>query len=245
MSRELLSGGIAWHWHAWRSRQLWAPSVQFISTWLGNQCVHQKGDTLLLIGASAGWMMSNQWLCQFKEIKTYDLDPVAASLFRWNHGKTLSKKGIQLSCHTQDALVVLPQLLDQHPNSVVFFDNVLGQLRFTCSSLDATEKKLKKVRSDLIGRTWGSIHDRMSGPIGQTQTRHLLNSPLHTKGYLKEDSEIQTWLIQMNAKSPWLDHLTQDVFPEETPVENMTWAFNQNYWHWLQMGWVHGERCVP
>ena len=79
MSRQLLSGGIAWHWQAWRSRTLWSPSVQLISDWLENQRPHQNQETLLLIGSSAGWMMSNTWLCQFKEIKTFDIDPLAAT----------------------------------------------------------------------------------------------------------------------------------------------------------------------
>jgi deoxyribodipyrimidine photolyase len=165
---------------------------------------------------------------------------LAATLFKWNHGKTLRNKGIPLFCHTQDALAVLPQLLDQHPNAVVFFDNLLGQLRFTCNNLDAAEKKLKQVRSDLVGRNWGSLHDRMSGAIEQIHTQPRLVSPFHTAGHLKKDSEIQAWLNQINAKSPWLDHLTQDVFPDEAEVANITWAFNQTYWHWLQMGWVRG-----
>jgi hypothetical protein len=240
--RKLLSGGSVWHWQAWRSRQLWSPSVQLISKWLVNEQALQKYDKLLLIGASAGWMMSNQWLCQFKEINTFDIDPLAASLFKWNHGKILHERGIKLSCHTQDALAVLPQLLVQHPNALIFFDNVLGQLRFTYSSLDATEKKLKKIKSDLQGRTWGSLHDRMSGSIERSPTGQSIIDPFHTKGFIKKDTEIQSWLMQMNALSPWLDHLTQDVFPDETEVHNLTWAFNQNYWHWLQMGWVYGNR---
>jgi hypothetical protein len=241
MSRQLLSGGIAWHWQAWRSRHLWFPSVRLISNWLENQGPHQKQETLLLIGSSAGWMMSNHWLCQFKEIKTFDIDPLAATLFKWNHGRALREKGIQLCCHTQDALAALPQLLNQHPNAVVFFDNLLGQLRFTCNNLEDAEKKLKQVRSDLVGRSWGSLHDRMSGAIEEIHIQHGSVRPLHTIGHLKKDSEIQAWLNQIHAKSPWLDHLTHDVFPDETKVENMTWAFSRTYWHWLQMGWVHGQ----
>jgi hypothetical protein len=239
MRRKQLSGGFAWHWQAWRSRQLWSPSVEFISNWLDSQQVHQKHDTLLLIGASAGWMMSNRWLCQFKEIQTFDIDPLAASLFKWNHGKTINAQGIKLSCHTQDALAVLPQVLDQHPKAAVFFDNVLGQLRFTCSSLEEAEKKLKQVKTDLWGRSWGSLHDRMSGAMAQSSYKEMSLPQLHAKGSFKKESEVQAWLTQINALSPWLDHLTQDVFPDDSEVENFAWAFKQNYWHWLQMGWVH------
>jgi len=238
MRYKQLSGGMAWHWQAWRSRKLWSPSVHLISNWLDRQRAYQQHDTLLLIGASAGWMMSSRWLCQFKEVKTFDIDPLSASLFKWHHGKTLKKKGIQLSCHHLDALAELPQLLDQYPEAAVFFDNVLGQLRFTCDSLQATEKKLAKLKLDLVGRSWGSLHDRMSGALVQSPSNSLVRCPMHAKGYFKKETDIQAWLTQINAMSPWLDHLTQDVFPDEAAVENITWAFNQNYWHWLQMGWV-------
>ena len=51
---------------------------------------------------------------------------------------------------------------------------------------------------------------------------------LHAKGSFKKESEVQAWLTQINALSPWLDHLTQDVFPDDSDVENFAWAFKQN-----------------
>ena len=41
----------------------------------------------------------------------------------------------------------------------------------------------------------------------------------------------QQWLTQLNAESPWLDHLTHDVFPLETSgqeinIQNLSF---QNY----------------
>ena len=45
-------------------------------------------------------------------------------------------------------------------------------------------------------------------------------------------------LTQLDAQSPWLDHLTQDVFPSGVSVQNFAWNFSPNYRHWLQAGWV-------
>jgi cysteine desulfurase len=50
--------------------------------------------------------------------------------------------------------------------------------------------------------------------------------------------EAQKWLSQINAQSPWLDHLTDHVFDKTTAVHNFAWAFKPSYWHWLQAGWV-------
>jgi hypothetical protein len=53
----------------------------------------------------------------------------------------------------------------------------------------------------------------------------------------------QQWLTQLNAQSPWLDHLTHDVFPADTSgqavhIQNFAWNFSAGYRHWLQAGWV-------
>jgi hypothetical protein len=238
MFRTQLSGGLAWHLHAWRSKDLWSPTVQLFSDWLKVQSIHERHDSLVLIGASAGWMMPSDWLCQFKEIRTFDIDPLAATLFKFNHGKLLKEKGIHLICFTQDALVALPQIIEQNPHSFIFFDNVLGQLRFVSSSMQEAENRLCHLKKTLVDRNWGSLHDRMSGFIHQTLNSERLESQLHAHGLLNSDAEIQAWLTNIRAQSPWLDHLTQDVFPKGASVQNIIWDFKPNYRHWLQMGCV-------
>ena len=105
-----LTGGVAWHWQAWRSQARWASTSQAIEHWLLNQGkvfkVSGVADqpSLLLIGASAGWMMSTQWLQQFARVDIFDIDPWAAPLFKWRHGAALKRNGVALYCHTCDAL---------------------------------------------------------------------------------------------------------------------------------------------
>jgi hypothetical protein len=233
-----LSGGITWHWHAWRSKESWLPTVKLITDWLNGQSIHERHATLFLIGASAGWMMPNAWLCQFKEIHTFDIDPLASTLFKLNHGRLLKAEGVRLICNTQDALTTLPQIIEQDPHAFIFFDNILGQLRFISPNINATEKKLRELKGKLVGRSWGSIHDRMSGFILPALENTRLESPLQLNGLLNTDEEIQRWLAKINAQSPWLDHLTQHVFPKSASVQNITWDFKPHYRHWLQMGCV-------
>ena len=234
-----ITGGPAWHWQAWRSQKAWAPTVDALETWLFAQTAGTPKPKLLLMGASAGWMMPNAWLCQYKEIHTYDIDPLAARLFKWRHGSKLRAKGIELQCHTQNALTDLSAILNAHPEACVFFDNVLGQLRFNSSDILLVEKNIARIVKTLKGREWGSVHDRMSGPVSGAipLSPELEGKWPQALGHL-DNEQAQKWLSSLQAQSPWLDHLTGHVFGKETAICNLAWAFKPQYWHWLQAGWV-------
>jgi len=241
-----VTGGFFWHWQAWRSQAHWLPTVEALEAWLQLQTKEKSSNSLVIIGASAGWMMPTNWLCQFKEVHTFDIDPLAAPLFRWRHGQNLRRSGTALTCHTQNALSDLPSLLSDHSKACIFFDNVLGQLRFTDSEVQSTEKNISQIVKCLKGREWGSVHDRMSGPVskvlklgsGANGTHGTHGLWPETSGHLDKSDEAQKWLSQINAQSPWLDHLTDHVFNKTTAVHNFACAFKPNYWHWLQAGWV-------
>ncbi len=240
-----LTGGVAWHWLAWRSQARWANTSQAIEDWLLQQASVLKlggaseKPSLLLIGASAGWMMSTAWLQQFSRVDTFDIDPLAAPLFKWRHGAALKAQSVALHCHTLDALQDLSALLKSHPKACVFFDNVLGQLRFQRASSEwqQVERDIQRIQKQLKGREWGSVHDRMSGPTTETI---LLSDELPIRSIQQTD---QQWLTQLKAQSPWLDHLTHSVFPtysggQAVTVENFAWNFSPSYRHWLQAGWI-------
>ena len=191
---------------------------------------------LVLIGGSAGWMLPTEWLIQFEEVHAWDIDPLAAPLFRWRHGQALKREGTRLNLHTGDGLAQLDEWTRILPTAFFWFDNVLGQLRFTDPSPDAVEQRLKNFQRQLETVAWGSVHDRMSG-------RHtpgtLFPMARHSEaGLAMETTEGQAWLLQMGAISPWLDHLTEGVLPKGTPVQYTAWPFKPRYAHWLEMGWT-------
>jgi hypothetical protein len=191
---------------------------------------------LVLIGPSAGWMLPTEWLTQFEEVHAWDIDPLAAPLFRWRHGRAMKREGTRLYLHTGDGLAHLDEWTRTLPTAFFWFDNVLGQLRFTDPSPDAVEQRLKNLQRQLKSVAWGSVHDRMSG-------RHtpgtLFPMARHSKaGLAMETPEGQAWLLQMGAISPWLDHLTEGVLPQGTPVQHTAWPFKPRYAHWLEMGWT-------
>ncbi len=238
------SGGLRWHWRAWRSQADWAPTSRQIAAWLDT--APDVSNELLLLGPSAGWMLPSAWLARFASIEIWDLDPLARPLFAARHGPALRAAGVRWRHQTGDALAALPQLLAQHPEALVLCDNLLGQLRFHQrvtgdSGVAAVEQQIKDVQRALQGRAWGSVHDVLSGP-GQA----LAQVPAMRARRLKAaDAPAQdAWLQALRPQGDWLDHLTGQVFAPGTLVHDLAWPFESGqsgqsgYWHWLQAGWV-------
>ncbi len=233
------SGGFFWHLRAWRSQALWQATRLQIGQWLAQ--VKPRAPELLLIGASAGWMMDSAWLQGFSRVRTFDMDPLAAPLFRARHGRALQASRTELHCHTSDALAHLPTLLQAHPASAVLFDNVLGQLRFHCRSVAETGERIERLKHALQRREWGSLHDAYSGAIRaawpvQDQPAMRCGPDAPTSA---EAAANAAWLRQMGAQGDWLDHLTADVFAPGTALHHIAWPYRPSYCHWLQAGWVH------
>ena len=239
------SGGLRWHWRAWRSRTLWAPTCTDIAAWLAQ--VQPRSKELILLGPSAGWMLPTDWLLRFERIHAVDIDPWAARFFKYRHGAALQAGGTRWDYQTGDALADLPRLLTVHPQACVLFDNLLGQLRFHAPSwqdpLTFTAQQLADVQRLLRGREWGSVHDLLSGPAqglarGQAFPAARLPGTASTNSPAQARQLDTAWLSAAGVQGEWLDHLTEQVFPAGTLVRDIAWAFSPRYWHWLQAGWV-------
>jgi hypothetical protein len=229
------TGGLSWHWQAWHAQTRWQTTVHHLDSFLRQ--VEPRAPHLLLIGASAGWMMPPHWLTRFERIDAFDIDPWAARLFNWRHGAHLQQHGVHVTHHRQDALATLPALLRLHPNACVWFDNVLGQHRFRVRDVTRAEQELGAMKVILEGRSWGSVHDLFSGPTeGQTAITHIPTREVLSGA--QTSAIAQDLLRSVGATGEWRDHLTQAVFPEDTTTQLIPWAFQRNDWHWLQAGWV-------
>lgn len=242
--RDLLhaggTGGLNWHAHAYSSLQRWQPTLTLIDGFLAQVTPSHKH--LVLIGGSAGWMMPQRWLQQFTRIDAYDIDPFAPLLFQWRHGRALQRQGVIVQHHRSDALLQLPALLQQHPKAFVWFDNVLGQHRYRIRDEERVERELSALKNTLHGRSWGSLHDWLSGPVDVDKAPSQLAGLVQTNiAAQRIDAAFTQSLLQsVGAHTAWSDHLTQVVLPADTPTQLMPWAFRENYWHWLQAGWVRG-----
>jgi hypothetical protein len=245
------SGGLFWHARAWRRQGAWRGTCQHIRQWL--EQVHPNSSQLVIIGASAGWMMPSPWLQGFDRVSTVDIDRWAAPLFRMRHGSALKSSGTQLRCHTGDALGDLQTLLAAHPDAAVLFDNVLGQLRFMHDSVDEAVSCLDMIKQRLVGREWGSLHDAYSGAVrrgGRARKKLVTFQSLQAVAAVPTlsgdagvpiEHGLAPFANQLEAEGEWLDHLTSQVFPAGTTVHHIALHYSRHYCHWLQAGWVSSK----
>jgi hypothetical protein len=245
------TGGLNWHVHAARSLSRWLPTRELIAQFLAQ--VQPTQTHLLLIGCSAGWMLPTPWLQRFKRIDIYDIDPLVPFLFGLRHGRTLKAQGIEVQHHRLDAIAHLPILLQNHPDSCLWFDNVLGQVGFRLGDEDMAERQLGQLKTMLKGRAWGSLHDVYSGPIDPALPTPGYDTMVLTRlddlpeeqaqvslagQVMKHPDAAQALLTSLNATGVWHDHSTQTVFAVNTATTMIPWAFKPHYWHWLQAAWV-------
>lgn len=246
------TGGLNWHLHAAASQNRWRGTQQLIDRFLAR--VHPPERQLLLIGGSAGWMMSTAWLTCFERIEVIDIDPLSPWLFGRRHGAALKQAGCRWQFHRQDGIAGLPALLKAFPQAFVWFDNVLGQLRYRLDDEAALERQLGQLQHWLQGRSWGSVHDLYSGPISDPlplDLQPLCQDAEHGEGSesgpayrvdrrpIALDDLGQVLLQRVRAEGIWQDHCTGVVFPPGTAVQLIPWGFKPRYCHWLELGWIH------
>ncbi len=242
------TGGLRWHLRAFWQRRRWRDTTRAIADWLDT--TEPSSTHLLLIGGSAGWMMSGRWLQRFRRIDLLDIDPHAPRLFRFNHGRALRASGTELRFIQTDAIDALDALLAEHPHATLFFDNVLGQHLVRVRDIERAEADLAHIAKRLAGRDWGSVHDLFSGPCdpaavpahpvlsfdAQREAQGLVvdslrGTPMHKR-----------LLAQVGGQPDWMDHLTSELFPVGSRSRLIAWPFLPTYAHWLQAGWVKGGR---
>jgi hypothetical protein len=240
------TGGLRWHLRAFWQRRRWHPTSALIADWL--ETTRPASSHLLLIGGSAGWMMSSAWLQRFRKIDLIDIDPHASWLFRLNHGRALRASGSQLQFVQVDGLKALDRLLTDSPEATIFFDNVLGQHLYRVRDMARAESELQQIAARLKGRDWGSVHDLYSGPVDSSRAvaqpvlrYHGLNDAqgLAVNG-LRDTPMHRLLLSQVGGHDEWMDHLTSGIFPTGTASQLIAWPFLPEYAHWLQAGWVAG-----
>ncbi|MEY4212573.1 MAG: hypothetical protein RL458_798 [Pseudomonadota bacterium] len=241
------TGGAVWHVRALRASGRWRPTREAIASWLGT--LRFESRHLVLVGASAGWMMSTDFLERFRCIEAIDIDPLARPLFAWRHGRRLRRAGTSVHWHRLDALLRLEALMARWPDAAWLFDNVLGQQIYRHHDLDAVEAALAGLPRRLAGREWASVHDWLSGPalpgdVGAVLSRPIERAVLEPTGLrLKDrnhslDAAGEALLATINASGEWQDHRTACVFPPGTSVSLIPWEFLPGKWHWLQAGCV-------
>ncbi len=223
---------LRWHLRAWRSQGRWAGTREAIRQWL--LTAPAGFDELLLFGASAGWMMPDDFLARFRRIDAVDFEWAASPLFRLRHAGVIRRQGIEVRFHRTEALANLEELLAIRPRALVLFDNVLGQYTLTCRDVALAERRLSGLQRRLAGRAWGTLHDALSGPGDHLP---LDREPAPIALAAGADWPQASMLAPIDARGNWRDHLTRGVLPRASPSVMLPWQLTPGYWHWLQAGW--------
>lgn len=205
------SGGVLYHWRAFRRRAHWQSLVSDLERWLTgwNAGADSKAGTplskpaeLVLIGPSAGYTLPTTWLKRFSKITAYDLDPLAPLFFRRVH------PGVKVTFKREDAfwregrlsIEPLREILKTQPGAAILFSNVLGQLLLEGTADEAEWLRfLASLRAELNGRIWASYHDL----------------------YTHEDGEV-------------IDHLLSGDWKSGLPSEEFRWPLTKRSLHILE-----------
>ncbi len=241
-----MSSGTDWHWHAraFMARRRWAATRARLAAWLQSVPPQPQARDLLLLGGSAGWMMSPAFLAGFSRIVLVDFDPWAARLFRLNHGRTLARHGVQLNFLHGEVHGLLERALGEMPQACVLFDNFLGLDSIYTRSVDLTERRLRALKKRLRGRLWGSVHDRLSGP----GTPDWATADCWAQPWAAESTQPlpqQAMFRSVQAHGEWIDHHTAEVLPPGVATQLVPWPIVPGRWHWLEAGWVDDRVAAP
>lgn len=224
---------LRWHARALLAQARWQRTRADIARWLAQ--APAGFDELLLLGASAGWMMDDAFLARFRRIDAIDFEWAASPLFRLRHAGVIVSRRIRVTFHRVEALDNLEHLLALRPRALVLFDNVLGQYTLTCRDIKQAERTLGDLKRRLQGRAWGSIHDALSGP-GQPLAVGVQPESLDLAAGTPWPED--RLLAQVGGRGTWGDHLTRQVLPAGSDFTLIPWQITPGYWHWLQAGWV-------
>jgi len=124
-------------------------------------------------------------------------------------------------------------------------------LRYVHRDENELAAQFKRIRHQLKHRSWGSVHDWLSGAVQSPPPVPSIGCHwvhLNDQGLkvcradgtnVRTSDEIQRLLGSVHANGVWQDHGCQDMFPLQTRRCWIPWAFSADHWHWLELGWVN------
>lgn len=144
------SGGLVWHARALRWRKsLWSPFGSVVAQWLTRW--QPPLEDLLIIGPSAGYTLTADWLRRWRTVSACEPDPLA----RWLLPRRM-RRSIRFERLDFFAAYGPQQLARAFPRHAILFSNVLGQ----CAPRDAGAADwYQELHEALQAHHWASYHD--------------------------------------------------------------------------------------
>lgn len=221
------SGGLRYHWRAWRERPHWRSFTDALRPWLAEWA--ESGE-LVLIGPSGGYTLPCEWLAGFEQVYAYDVDPLAGRLLRQRHRRAHIRffKQDLFWKHGHLSLEPLRAALARHPRASVLFSNVIGQLPLEGPIDEASwQARLIELRQALEGRRWASYHDWLTfEPLPRARHAAVLAA------YLENDAMAGplTGLERVDV----IDHLTRGEWTASLPRALFAWSLTPRSLHLIE-----------
>jgi hypothetical protein len=231
------AGGVGYHLRARRhARRLWEPFRFSLGEWLLSWTPPEP--TLVLVGPSAGYNLQPFLFERFERVLVLEPDPIARFLFARRLERAPLERRPTLEFIKDDHLVRHPERLaarlERAGPAALLFSNVLGQVMLLLDEeepgpeLAAVEQA---VRAALVGRSWASFHDRVSGPV-----------PPGISGMVRaerrwSDDEVLKHAYQLGEGPPLVElneHFTAGFFPENVPHTYFRWDVEPGSFHLIE-----------
>lgn len=219
------SGGLGYHWRAWRYRQrLWRGFHDQVGRWLARW--QPAARTLILVGPSAGYAVPAAFLARFERHLAIEPDPLARWLLRRRfHPLRWQFLGDDVFGDAQ----ALERLSAEWPNAALVFCNVIGQVM----DADALVQWHSAQVSWFATHEWASWHDVFSSdraPRTLPSAEDIALGPDQSAGVAQR--------LWRDLPCQVEDHGSFALWPR---TEHVLWQLTPGQWHVI--GWAcHPER---
>jgi hypothetical protein len=231
------AGGIRYHLLARRhARKLWEPFRWALGEWLLRWTPPET--TLLVVGPSAGYNLQPFLFERFERVVVLEPDPIARFLFRRRLRRAPLERQPRLDFIADDHLVQHPErlvpLLERLGQPALLFGNVLGQVAILLDGLEpgaGLDAVRGAVRAATVGRSFASVHDRVSGPLPPSFDGLRESSRRWT------DEEVLAHAYATDGAAPLVeleDHFTEGFFPPELPHAYLRWEVSPGQHHLIE-----------
>ena len=229
------AGGLFYHLRALHAaRRRWAPFRERLDAFL--QDVWAPSGSLVIVGPSAGYCLTDSFFGRFDEVVALEPDPFA----KWLLGRRFRRLGLRPPRFVSDDLLIAPLLRSQPglteflvsvPGACVLFSNFLGQICHLVgqSSFAMWQSEWSsRIAPSLAGRTWASFHDRVStNVVPRLDAPHRLSSRL-------SDGGLRKLYGHHGRRVELFDHGTGPLFPENCPYEYFHWELEPGENHLIE-----------
>lgn len=227
------SGGWRYHRRAAKYQDLWQSYVANTNLWL-KKWQPQKSQ-LLLLGPSAGYSLTVDFLQQFERIDAIDVDPLAPFFFRRRFPE------LNVHWHQQNFFTLFPQRLhlnglkelqQSFPTHAWLFCNFLGQLPLLVRNFhqhfDIWQETLLNTLKQV---EWASYHDIWSAE--ETTESHGARDPINCERSSFDFSQsARYWLDGKSASVN--DHYTFELFKGINHAQHWGWQISPTQFHCVE-----------